>query len=103
MGYVYVICDSYANTYKIGVTKNKVDKRMKELKTGNSSDLFVLTYFESEHYKEVEKLFHRKYSYLRVSGEWFELPDEIILNIEKVFSDIEENHIFLKNNNTFYK
>ena len=40
-GNVYLIYDETNEKYKIGVTKNDVNKRLKKLQTGNSSVLRI--------------------------------------------------------------
>ena len=51
MGYVYLIGEiDNKGRYKIGSTKAKdVNKRLKQLQTGNSSELFIKEYYETEH------------------------------------------------------
>ena len=50
MGYVYLICDSgHDNMFKIGVTKQPIEKRLKQLQTGNGSEIFLSAYHETEY------------------------------------------------------
>ena len=64
MGYVYLILQVNIEgdeTYKIGITKNDPNKRVKQLSTGNSDKIQLLNHYESENYLKVEKWMHRKY------------------------------------------
>lgn len=45
MGYIYLIRNRENLTYKIGVTKNDPEKRVKQLQTGNSDELDLLYTF----------------------------------------------------------
>lgn len=74
--HLYVIrCGDYV---KIGVT-NDVDKRLKQLQTGNPSQL-VLEYVEARYKPEkAEKWLHQVFQHKRINGEWFkELSGEDI-------------------------
>ena len=75
-GFVYFITDG--EFVKIGVADN-VEKRLKELQTGNPKELTVVrsVYCENPYY--AEKLFHDLFRYKRVNGEWFKID-----NIHKI-------------------
>ena len=45
--FIYLFCDPAQNLYKIGVTKNLYSKRMKQLQTGNGSELHLISYHET--------------------------------------------------------
>ena len=47
--YVYLICNPATDQYKIGVTKNDIDKRLKQLQVGNGCCLHLVGSHESEH------------------------------------------------------
>ena len=64
MGYVYLMLavDSAGiESYKIGVSKNHPEKRVKQLQTGNARKIDLIKFFESEHYRKIEKNLHLKY------------------------------------------
>ena len=71
MNYIYLIKNIEESHYKIGVSKNP-KKRIKELNTGNSAELVLVEMYESEIAYKIEKTLHRKYSYMRKHGEWFD-------------------------------
>ena len=45
--FVYIFCDPAQDLYKIGVTKNLYSKRMKQLQTGNGTELHLVKYHET--------------------------------------------------------
>jgi len=101
MKFLYLIQSLENGYYKIGVSLNP-QKRLTQLQTGNSSKLKLIIAYQTEFSNQIEKTLHRKYSYLKKEGEWFELP----INIEITFHDeccqIEKNIFILKNNNNVF-
>ncbi len=77
MGYVYLIGEiGNEGKYKIGSTRAKsVDKRLKQLQTGNSSLLYVKDSFETAHPFKLEKMLHNHFGDKALIGEWFELSE----------------------------
>ena len=58
MGYVYLFLEidsAGQETYKIGITKNDPNKRIKQLQTGNPRKIELLKTYSSENYLKVEK------------------------------------------------
>ena len=98
---VYLIQSLENGYYKIGVSKNP-NKRLLQLKTGNSSDLKLIYTYQSEYAYKIEKTLHNRYSHLNKEGEWFDLTlkEEIlfIINCQKIEKNI---NILKKNNNAF--
>jgi translation elongation factor P/translation initiation factor 5A len=104
MNQVYLIKSEDTGYFKIGVSKHP-NKRIKELQTGNSSVLSIVTTYSSDNAYKIEKTLHRRYSYLRKDGEWFDFTD-ILNEIEEEFNtnskQLDENFKFLvKNGNNF--
>ena len=60
-GYVYLIADTNAETYKIGVTKGSPEKRLKALQTGNSTKLMLKEAYECEFPYRLESMLHNHY------------------------------------------
>ena len=105
MGYVYLIEEQRPNSavYKIGITKNKVEKgRLGNLQTGNSDELYVVNVFECEHYFKLEGMLHRKYNGLNKRGEWFNLKDEEVLTFTETCTYLYGIITNLLENNPFY-
>lgn len=102
MGYVYLITNDYCH-YKIGITTKTIEKRIKQLQTGNSEKIFIVKHYYTEHHRQLEAWLHRKFNDKRLEGEWFELDDSIILDFENICKSIESTIHLLKEQNPFYK
>ena len=92
------------NNYKIGYTRKSIEQRIKQMKTGNSGNLNLVSYFESKWGTKIESHFHRKYKWKKVSGEWFNLTEEDVLTFEleckewhNIFEDIDKNSTWVLN------
>ena len=81
-GYIYLIRNSHFE-YKIGMTKQNVNRRLKQLQTGNSEDLELVKYLMVENYKKVEKSLHNHFSHKRINREWFNLSKNDVSDFEK--------------------
>jgi len=102
-GYVYLLAEMGDNLrYKIGVTKNDVDKRVKQLKTGNSDDIMLIHKYKTKNYRKLEALLHRKFRKDRKHLEWFEMTDEQVMTFMDEAKKADELIDFLKENNHFY-
>lgn len=79
---IYLVSSQIGNEtlYKIGYTRRSVEKRVKEFKTGNASNLEILEIFQSEWGTKVEALLHKKFNSKRINGEWFDLSIDDISN-----------------------
>ena len=103
MGYVYLIEDVNNKTYKIGVTRDKSEKRLKKLQTGNSTELTIKYLYETEYPFRLESMLHTKYKEYNVLNEWFDLPQEDINNFLNTCSVLNNTIISLKDNPYFSK
>lgn len=56
--------------WKIGVTNN-MEKRLKQLQTGNPYEINVMLLEERKNPQKAEKYLHRIYHEKRLKGEWF--------------------------------
>ena len=102
VGFVYLLGDwGKEKIYKIGVTRGKIEKRIKSLQTGNSGEIYIVDYFETENPFFIEKRLHLIYNKERISKEkeWFELELEDVKkfkkhceDIEKLIKTMKENH-----------
>lgn len=103
MGYIYLINELGTNNYKIGVTKaTSIEQRKLKLQTGNSKELFICRYFETEHPYRLEKMLHTHYFSKRGIGEWFELTDEDALIFVTLCDKLNKTVLYLKENNPFF-
>lgn len=103
MGFIYLINKENTRDYKIGITKNNVEKRLKQLQTGSSSLLLLINTFESVFYKQIEKLLHRHHLKNHVHGEWFEMDDDVVFSFkdlcikyEEITKSVQDNY-YIKN------
>lgn len=103
MGYVYLIGEiGKEGRYKIGSTKAKdVNKRLKQLQTGNSSELFIKESYETEHPFKLEKMLHNHFKSSNLIGEWFELSESdteafkaVCEEKEKIISCLKDNPFY---------
>ena len=84
-GFIYLLYCNANKLYKIGSSKNVID-RIKYLKTANPSIEFINSYpVES---MLIEKEIHEQYKNKRVSGEWFDLS---LVDVEKIFESLKNN------------
>jgi len=65
-GNIYLIFDEENERYKIGITKNSVDKRLKNLQTGNSSILTVKGTYTTDYMYRMETLIHNHFRHCRI-------------------------------------
>lgn len=79
---LYFIQKGSDGPIKIGIAEN-VDRRMKELQTGNAVRLNLLAKVAQT--KDLnEGLLHEKFSHIRMNGEWFEPARELLDFISEV-------------------
>ena len=103
MGYIYLICDPNQNTYKIGVTRNLVQDRIKKLQTGNASELHMIHTVETEYPFRLETMLHNKFKDKKVHGEWYSLSQDDITNFKKICNSFIDMIDFMKQNPYFMK
>ena len=80
---VYVLKIESENKYKIGYTKRKLEKRLKELQTGCPDVIEPVWYFESKYVTKLESYLHRQFKNKKIEGERFILEDGDIDIIKK--------------------
>ena len=88
---IYLICSEIEGKklHKIGYTKRAIEKRIKEFKTGNASDIYLVDSFQSEWGTKIESMLHRIYRPKKINGEWFDL-DEV--EVKKFYENCEHIH-----------
>ena len=102
MGYVYLIYDSEKCAYKIGVTRSKNSKRLKQLQVGNSTELTLIHMHETEYPFRLEAMLHNRYVNSRIMGEWYVLDDvdefkNACAHLESCINALRDNPFFTKN------
>ena len=108
MGFVYLILQVDVDgfeTFKIGVSKNDPHLRVKQLSTGNPNQISLLYLYESEYYKKIENLLHRKYKAKQTlaNNEWFVLDEIDVSSFIDECKRSDELIAFMSKNNHFYK
>lgn len=104
MGYVYLLNNSITDEYKIGYTKNDVEKRVKQLQTGSSGELFMVHCYESEFARKIENALHRRFKHVKMLNEWFTLPDDDVLKFLTYCEQYDHNFKLLtEQQNPFFK
>lgn len=104
MGYVYLLNSWGDEVFKIGITKHDdIDKRIKALQTGNSSEIVLVNKYKSDNYRRIETMLHRYYGTKHKRGEWFELESTQVLEFTKRCEDFDKTITILLKENPFYK
>jgi hypothetical protein len=93
---VYLLSNDDWTQFKIGISKNDIKVRINNLKTGNGSEISLVSVFESPHYKKIEKMLHKKHHSKRLVGEWFSLNDDDITNFKSDCLKLHEAFEYLK-------
>ena len=106
-GYVYLIAEwdrmeEDKNPVKIGFTRDSIENRMKELQTGNSSGLHVLSWFETKNPLRLEKMLHLHYFKSKINREWFLFSDRDVLDFKKICEYKEKVIELLKRENCYF-
>lgn len=103
MGYVYLIGEAdIPNHFKIGSTRaNDVEKRIKQLQTGNSSPLYLHDAFQTSQPFKLEKMLHNRFKTCNMINEWFELKESdrdnfkhICEEYQNIINALSENPFF---------
>ena len=99
MAYVYLIGDAdQDNTFKIGVTRGDVEKRIKQLQTGNAAEIYLVNSYETDYPFFVERLLHTKLYPKQKRNEWFNLEAKDLVDFKKHCKEIEKTAESLKKN-----
>lgn len=110
-GFVYLITElDKEKYYKIGCTKKKdIEERKKELQTGNSSPLHIITHFKTEAPYKLEKMLHQYYANKCKLNEWYELTTDEVLKFtetcsmyENIIKSLQDNPFFNNKKETIF-
>ena len=101
---IYLISSEINNDtlYKIGITRQEVKNRLKQLKTGNAADLSIVNVFESKWAFKIETNLHHRYQTKCVSNEWFRLEKEDVDKFTESCQLIHDNFELLNKSNTWF-
>lgn len=96
-GYVYLMCDANSDLYKIGVTTGSIEKRVKELQTGNGNEIHIVSHFKTDNPFRLENVLHRHFKAKNALNEWFSLESDDVFvfqetckKYENIFSEYEK-------------
>lgn len=89
--------------FKIGFTRRKVEERIKELKTGNGSNLYEVKSFHSKWGTKIEAALHKRYHLKKIDGEWFSLDDSDIMDFSEVCQKSHDNLELISETNLYYR
>jgi hypothetical protein len=101
---VYLVCSQIDGNklYKIGYTRREIEKRIKEFKTGNASEFYIVDSFRSKWGTKIESQLHRYFRRKKISGEWFDLSDDDINDFKKQCNLIHNNLEVISTENLYY-
>jgi hypothetical protein len=102
---VYLISSNIEGVtcYKIGHTKRNPQLRIREMKTGNASELELVATFYSKWGTQIESKLHKLFSHKKISGEWFKLNDSDVNSFEKICEQSHEVLELVSNSNTWFQ
>lgn len=90
--------------YKIGYTKNNVNERVKQLKTGNCESIDINYISEPTiFFSKIEKYLHKYYEEYNIDGEWFLLSKEEVSTIPNRINKLINTYQDLYNDNAYFK
>jgi hypothetical protein len=106
-GWVYLLLSVSPEgdeSHKIGITTSTVEKRIKQLQTGNPNKIQILRQYRTINYRKVEKALHKRFKcFTESKNEWRKLSDDEVFNFIPLCEGIDDNIKFLLENNSFYK
>ncbi len=104
MFHIYLVCSEIngQKLHKIGYTRRTIEQRIKEFKTGNASDIYLVDSFQSEWGTKIEAQLHRIYKSKKIGGEWFDLTLEDIFDFKDHCQKIHDNLTLISKHNTYY-
>ena len=102
---VYLISSSLEGDtcYKIGYTKRNPNQRIREMKTGNASELKVIESFQSKWGTQIEAKLHRIFQDKKISGEWFRLTAYDISQFKKLCEQSHQSFELLSKDNSWFQ
>jgi hypothetical protein len=104
MFHIYLVCSEIGGQklHKIGYTRRTIEKRIKEFRTGNASDIYLVDSFQSEWGTKIESQLHRIYKSKKIGGEWFDLSEEDITSFQFNCKRIHDNLTLISKQNTYF-
>lgn len=102
---IYLVCSEIngQKLHKIGYTRRTPEKRIKEFKTGNASEIYLIDSFHSKWGTKIEAMLHKIYKEKKIEGEWFNLSQEDITLFKEHCQTIHQNLELISTKNTYYQ
>jgi hypothetical protein len=109
--YVYLIQVEGSDVCKVGFTKHKPEKRLKELQTASAKKLVLADYYKTSRASKIESTIHNTYSSYqlleedgkKLIGEWFRFDYETRKNFKKICKKIDDNFKAIEEMSTLKK
>ena len=100
---IYLICAEIdvKKLYNIGYTRRTIQERIREFRTGNASEFYIVDSFQSKWGTKIEAMLHRQYRQRKINGEWFDLSESDINEFKSSCQSIHNNFELLVNNNSY--
>ena len=99
MAFVYLLGDAgQDNCFKVGMTRGKVEKRIKQLQTGNGEEIYLVNFYETEYPFFIERSLHLKFFPEKKRNEWFNLNVEDVIKFKEYCMEFENTANTLKDN-----
>lgn len=99
MAFVYLLGDSgQDNTFKIGITRGSIEKRIKQLQTGNGEEIYLVDFYETDYPFFLERSLHLKFYPKQKRNEWFNLDVGDVVKFKEHCRLFEDNAFSLKDN-----
>lgn len=93
-GFVYLLKsynEEVGDVYKIGISKNKIEERLRNLRTGNPNEIEVIHIYHTKiKNSKLEARLHRMFKHHLVKGEWYNLPTEDVNNFMNICEVLEK-------------
>lgn len=99
---LYLIKEDGTDHYKIGITKQPIINRVRQLQTGCPHKIVLVDYYETND-KKLEQLVHARLKSFNTSGEWFNLPLDEVITFKKTCREVEEQLAYLRKHNHFFQ
>lgn len=99
-GFIYFIYDFQTKQTKIGRTSKHPAYRLKELQTGNGTQLELIHFYESDRMSEEESNLHNRYAQYRTIGEWFELSLPLLVELTHSVTNKQNSSLVITENNS---
>jgi hypothetical protein len=103
-GTIYLLQNLSDGAIKIGFTRGRSERRMKQLSTGSSGELQLVRTTFTDYGTALEAYLHNVFYYKKVRGEWYNLTEDDINIVMKLAAKFEENvKVLVENENYFIK